>query len=388
MGTYKVGSDGNAPAGLKVGDRIVTNGGMYEIVPSNVSGANYNPNTGYYSVLVDKNINVNNYGGEWSTAPTAQQYAQQNSPATELWQQQEVELPEYEAPDTSDLERQIAELTEQIANNQYTPVDPTQYTKDIMTYEEAVELARQALEPQYVSVYQQAADAAAQNLDRAGIYNSMYGQALSQQAQNDVAADMNANISALALDMQGQDREYAMQLLQNAINENQFGANFTQGNLSAAAQLTMSYLDSVVQQANSINDYNLSLASLQLQKNAQALEEAYTRGQISQMELENQLLALEMEAQGIENQILEQEVSKVSTGGGGGDGGGGGGGGTTPEGSLYQEVDALAKEMLADGSSTTDVLKMIRDAYFGDENNAGEITNANEYQRLYNKYRG
>lgn len=321
MGTYKVGSDGNAPAGLKAGDRIVTNAGMYEIVPSNVSGANYNPNTGYYSVLVDKNINVNNYGGEWSTAPTAQQYAQQNSPATELWQQQEVELPKYEAPDTSDLERQIAELTEQIANNQYTPVDPTQYTKDIMTYEEAVELARQALEPQYVSVYQQAADAAAQNLDRAGIYNSMYGQALSQQAQNDVAADMNANISALALDMQGQDREYAMQLLQNAINENQFGANFTQGNLSAAAQLTMSYLDSVVQQANSINDYNLSLASLQLQKNAQALEEAYTRGQISQMELENQLLALEMEAQGIENQILEQEVSKVSTGGGGGDGG-------------------------------------------------------------------
>ena len=36
MGTYKVDSNGNAPSGLSIGDRIVTNGGLYEIVPAGV----------------------------------------------------------------------------------------------------------------------------------------------------------------------------------------------------------------------------------------------------------------------------------------------------------------------------------------------------------------
>ena len=77
--------------------------------------------------------------------------------------------------------------------------------------------------------------------------------------------------------------------------------------------------DWIMQQANSINDYNLSQASLQLQRSAQALKEAYARGELSQLELENQLLALEMQGQEIENQIIQQELSSVKVGGGGGD---------------------------------------------------------------------
>ena len=313
MGIYKVQSNGSAPSGLSVGDYVVTGGGTYQINSVKSDGT-------YNSSLVNANQTTYNYTGDYDTVPPAQVYAQQNSPASDLWGQSatEIEMPKYVAPDTSDLEAQIAELTAQIQNNQYTPVDTTQYTKDIMSYDEAVELARQALEPQYVNTYQAAADAAAQNLDRAGIYNSMYGQAIAQQAQNDVSADMNANISRLALDMQGQERDYAMQLLQAAINENQFGAGYNQQNLSNAAQITLGYLDTLVQQANSINDYNLSQASLQLQRSAQALEEAYARGELSQLELENQLLALEMQGQEIENQIIQQELDSVKVGGGGG----------------------------------------------------------------------
>lgn len=313
MGIYKVQSNGSAPSGLSVGDYVVTGGGTYQINGVKSDGT-------YNSSLVNANQTTYNYTGGYDTVPSAQVYAQQNSPASDLWGQSatEIEMPKYVAPDTSELEAQIAELTAQIQNNQYTPVDTTQYTKDIMSYDEAVELARQALEPQYVNTYQAAADAAAQNLDRAGIYNSMYGQAIAQQAQNDVSADMEANISRLALDMQGQERDYAMQLLQAAINENQFGAGYNQQNLSTAAQITLGYLDTLVQQANSINDYNLSQASLQLQRSAQALEEAYARGELSQLELENQLLALEMQGQEIENQIIQQELNSVKLGGGGG----------------------------------------------------------------------
>lgn len=58
----KVGSDGKAPSGLAVGDRVVTGGGTYEITGVNPDGT-------YESKLVDKNQTTYNYGGKYDDAP-------------------------------------------------------------------------------------------------------------------------------------------------------------------------------------------------------------------------------------------------------------------------------------------------------------------------------
>ena len=60
----------------------------------------------------------------------------------------------------------------------YTPIDASQYTQNVMTQEEALSLADQILNPRYQQYLDQAATEAAQNLERAGIYNSVYGQNL------------------------------------------------------------------------------------------------------------------------------------------------------------------------------------------------------------------
>ena len=44
--------NGQAPAGLQIGDYVQTNGGLYQIVAPNTSGATFNPNTGYWSIKV------------------------------------------------------------------------------------------------------------------------------------------------------------------------------------------------------------------------------------------------------------------------------------------------------------------------------------------------
>ena len=62
-----------------------------------------------------------------------------------------------------------------------------------MTYEQAYELAKRIIEPQYADTYQQTANAAAQNLNRAGLVDSLYGQALASEAQDRVTKDMNAH---------------------------------------------------------------------------------------------------------------------------------------------------------------------------------------------------
>lgn len=50
--TVMVNTDGNAPSGTQVGDRVVTKGGTYKVVAPNTKGANYNPSSGLWSVKV------------------------------------------------------------------------------------------------------------------------------------------------------------------------------------------------------------------------------------------------------------------------------------------------------------------------------------------------
>lgn len=50
MAVYQVQKDGNAPAGLKVGDSVNTAGGLYTIVDPGTPGSKFNPASGYASI--------------------------------------------------------------------------------------------------------------------------------------------------------------------------------------------------------------------------------------------------------------------------------------------------------------------------------------------------
>ena len=60
MSVYRVESGGRAPAGLSIGDEVVTGGGTYRITGVNADGS-------YQSQLVNKNQTTRNYGGSYQT---------------------------------------------------------------------------------------------------------------------------------------------------------------------------------------------------------------------------------------------------------------------------------------------------------------------------------
>ena len=62
MGIYKVQSNSNAPAGLKVGDQVVTGGGTYLITGVNADGT-------YNSHPVDYTQTTYNFAGVYDTPP-------------------------------------------------------------------------------------------------------------------------------------------------------------------------------------------------------------------------------------------------------------------------------------------------------------------------------
>lgn len=63
--TVQVQSDGNAPAGTKIGDIVVTAGGNYQVVPYGTPGSTYNPANGLSS------IKVSGTGGNTATTTPA-----------------------------------------------------------------------------------------------------------------------------------------------------------------------------------------------------------------------------------------------------------------------------------------------------------------------------
>lgn len=64
MATVRVNQNGKAPSGLKVGDKVVTGGGTYEIKGINADGS-------YKSSLSDRNQTTKNYGGNYDAGPSS-----------------------------------------------------------------------------------------------------------------------------------------------------------------------------------------------------------------------------------------------------------------------------------------------------------------------------
>lgn len=267
---------------------------------------------------------------------------------------QENVVPEYNdiSKDESYQEqiRYYQDLIDQMANQKYEPIDVEAQTAKVMTHEEAYELARRIIEPQYQQTYQNTANASAQNLEQAGLYDSLYGQALNAQAQQQVTADMNTAIESLALDLQQMDYDQVVRAVELMINENQYGAGYNQSGLTSAAQGTINLINSLLEQANMQNDFALQQASLQLQQRAQDLERRYTEGQLTQMQYENEMMQLEIEAQRAKN----NSTSSV-----GGSGSGGGSPISDENGSTtYQEI----MRAIANGDDKTTLRNMVNSA--------------------------
>ncbi len=205
MGIYKVQLNGYAPPGLRVGDQVVTGGGTYLITVVNSDGS-------YQSRLVNDKQTTRNYTGVYDSAGGSS--GNQNTPR----------LP----GSSSENVRKLQALTREISGGGYQPVVDIDNSAALSTlsFEDALSLAEQVMEPQYTSRYQQAADNAAQRLEQAGLYDTLYGQALAADAEQDITRDLNSAIYALALQLSSASREEALDLLRLAVDERQFGANY------------------------------------------------------------------------------------------------------------------------------------------------------------------
>lgn len=225
---------------------------------------------------------------------------------------QPVSIPEYQAPDYADEIAALQQTIQELKNTKYTPVDEQQYMGDVLTYDQAYELAKSIIAPQYKTTFEQNAVNSAQNLEKAGLYDSLYGQALAAQSQNQLSDAMNSAIGSLSTELQGMSYNQAYQLLQSAISENQFGTSVRQNALSNAASMTANIIGLLQNEASARNDYAMQAASLQLEQQRQALENQYLAKQITGQQLDNQMKELETKAQQVASSY------GVRTGGGSG----------------------------------------------------------------------
>ncbi|MEG1997627.1 MAG: hypothetical protein RR051_04215 [Clostridiales bacterium] len=228
----------------------------------------------------------------------------------------------------------------------YIPTSQEKYTDQIMSMDEAMDIARQMMSPQFQKKYQQTAMQMSQNLERAGMYDSLYGQALMQNAQNAVTTELESAVAQLAGELQGASREQALALLQMAMNDNQFGAGYKQDNLNTSLNYIQNSVKMFQDQLNTDRDYDLKMA-------AQALEEKIVAGQISQTEAE-------IAYQKLQSEMLRREMAMQ--GGATGDSGGrsvtGGNSGKKSVGSTGGDSDSGDDvNPFPDGSGTTPTQK-------------------------------
>ena len=187
-----------------------------------------------------------------------------------------------------DLIKQYQEMLEQVSKSSYQPVDQQDYTNDIMSFDEAIKLSEQLLTPQYTEKYRAGADKAAQALERSGLYDSVYGQALAANAENSISEDLNAAIYALAVDLVGASREQALSLLKLAVDDNQYRSGYELEKTKTGLDYYLQLVETIIDQANIDKDY-------QLQQRAQELKQRIAAADISAAEADTALKTLQME---------------------------------------------------------------------------------------------
>ena len=184
MALYRVQSNGKAPAGLSVGDEVVTGGGTYRILGVNADGS-------YRSVLSNQSQTIRNYQGSYAvpgqsaaqtkTAPTFT--SERYTPSGETEQARaEVSRVLAEKPGSyvSGWDKELDALYDEIAN------------RGAFSYD----LGTDPVYRQYREQYQSAGRMAMEDtMGRAaaltGGYGSSYGQQAGQQAYNAYLQKLN-----------------------------------------------------------------------------------------------------------------------------------------------------------------------------------------------------
>lgn len=220
MGIYKVQSNSSAPAGLQVGDRVVTGGGTYLITAVHADGT-------YDSQPIDYTQTTYNFTGTYDTPP----------PVTITPDSPPLQVTEENVKDV--FSQKLGHTVQDI----YTPVVTPQTQVETMSLEDAVRLAQQVMTPQYTETFRQTAVDAAQRLERAGLYDTLYGQALAAEAERSVASELNSAIYNLALELSQSSADQALDLLKLAVTENQYGSDYQ----ASQNETALKYLYQIIQ---------------------------------------------------------------------------------------------------------------------------------------------
>jgi len=218
MGIYKVNPDGKAPQGLAVGDLVVTGGGTYLITGFNSDGS-------YQSKLIDSATNTYNFKGSYNAVGSSNNSASAGQGVNAT------------APALTDKFLGLLNEASQ-GGYQESKIPKAQ----AMSFEEAMQLAEQVMKPQYTATYASAAETAGQKLEQAGLYDTVYGQSLAADAERDISRDMNAAIMSLALQLSEASDDEAQQLLELAVKERQFCANYN----AEQKSLALKYLSQLI----------------------------------------------------------------------------------------------------------------------------------------------
>ena len=157
--------------------------------------------------------------------------------------------------------------------------------------------------------HQQTAQNAAQNLERSGLYDSLYGQALAQNKENAVNQDLNSAIANMALNLRNMSKDEAMSWYNAAVSQNAQAQN---ANLSARNS-AMSYVNNALESLIAQAQYNQDFA---LRSEAQTIQNAIANEQISQVQAETALKQLQLKQ--AQQQAQQQPVSYPIYRGGGG----------------------------------------------------------------------
>lgn len=433
MAVYAVDAGGKAPNYAAAGDYILTNGGTY-LINSGSNGnyqstrvADWTPATygGQYGAITQapstlinagQGASVTNYGqGRLTYDPDTGTITRDMgngkayyvNPGQEKYQSiydeytqtygspinrtattdqaiaaiQNLDIPAYVAPDTSQYDARLQQALDNL-QTPYTPVDVNSYMNNVMTMDEALEQARMLLDPTYQQAREQALNSAYANLERAGLYDSVYGQNLAMAAEQQVTAQQQQAINDLALSLVNQDREQAMRLLQYAINENQYGASYRQEGLSTVADASLNAIRNIISLGQMQNDYLLQATGLKLQQEAEIIDAQYKAGQITSTQLENELLRLQIQAEQAELQAM-QSGGYGSSGGSYSSGGGGYTGLVDDDGPTGMPYDLAHEQRIMDSAQYMRDYNAARDSnYLTPEQKADSLATIRENARL------
>ena len=316
-----------------------------KLINDAVAGGNYGQAAIYEQQrnqkLTDMNTagtNANNYqmtnnysgylnGGSGGSITPAQQMAQALSPATSNQRQTVLSnmagsmasgrTPAYQAPDTSAYEAQLAQALATLNNTPYVAPAWEDYYKE-RSLDDYVAEAIRMMEPQYADKYDAARNSAAAALDRAGLLNSLYGQALAAQQENAVTRAMLSDASQYAQQQRQQDYDNAMALYKAAIDNAQFGYSSQGDRLKTTISSLHNSINEVMDRAKQVNDYNLEASAQAIQRQVAAADMLYQSAQIDSMEYENLLRQAQARTEAVDAQLKQaqlNELAGIQTGG-------------------------------------------------------------------------